>query len=86
MVHGNNPDQTELLDPPPASDVETFEIVLELERELNMRRKVYPAMITKHRISKEQAARRIRIIETCLEDYKKRMAAETREQIPAPPE
>ncbi len=81
-----NPDQTELLDPPAADDIQTFQKVLELERELKMRRQVYPRLIAKHRISKDEADRRILIHESILEDYKRLMAREAAGQMPDIPE
>ena len=75
----NHPDQAELLGPAKVSDIGTFDKVLELEREIKVRRQVYPRAVQNHKLSRDQANKRILIMEAILEDYKKIMAAEAGE-------
>lgn len=78
MTARTNPGQSDLLEANEAEPraVETLEIVLELEREIKVRKGVYPHWIAKGKISKANADRRIQILEVMLEDYNARLRRE----------
>ena len=54
------------------ADVQIGDIIHELERELKVRREVFPRWISTGRISREDAHRRIIVMERILADYKQR--------------
>ena len=83
MVHSNNPDQSELLEGPRTSDIGTFDKILEIERELKIRRTMYPRWIDAGKINTAQADKRILIFEAMLEDYNARLADEHPDRFPS---
>ena len=84
MVHANNPDQSELLEGPTTADIATFDKVLEIEREIMIRRKVYPRWIKTAKLGRAQADKRLLIMEAILVDYKMLLAIETAGDRPLP--
>ena len=82
MATKANPDQGQLLEEQhDRNRIPTLEIVLELEREIKVRKSIYPRWIATGKIDKVQAGRRIEILEQILADYTDRM---TREAGPNP--
>jgi len=59
----------ELFGKPTTSDVSINAKITELERELKLRRHVYPRLIGKGRISKRTANEQYLILQAILEDY-----------------
>ena len=61
------------------SEITTTEIIKEIQRELNTRKRVYPNWILQERIKENIANKRIKILEQVLEDYKQKLISETKQ-------
>ena len=61
------------------SEITTTEIIKEIQRELNTRKRVYPNWILQERIKENIANKRIKILEQVLEDYKQKQISETKQ-------
>ena len=57
----------------------SLEIIKEIQRELNTRKRVYPNWILQERIKENIANKRIKILEQVLEDYKQKQISETKQ-------
>ena len=57
----------------------SLEIIKEIQRELNTRKRVYPNWILQERIKENIANKRIKILEQVLEDYKQKLISETKQ-------
>ena len=63
------------------NEITTTEIIKEIQRELNMRKRVYPNWILQERIKENIANRRIKIMEKILEDYKQKLISEDKQAV-----
>lgn len=63
------------------NEITTTEIIKEIQRELNMRKRVYPNWILQERIKENIANRRIKIMEKILEDYKEKLISEDKQAV-----
>lgn len=52
------------------NEIKTTDIIKEIQRELNMRKKVFPTWVLQGRITQQVADKRIKIMEYIFEDYK----------------
>lgn len=59
--------------------ITTAEIVKEIQREVNMRKRVFPTWVLQGRIQQDVADRRIKIMEIVLEEYKTKLASEDKQ-------
>lgn len=57
----------------------TQEKIKEIQRELNMRKRVFPTWVLQGRIKEEVANKRIRIMEEILADYQEKAKQEDRQ-------
>ena len=60
-------------------EITIAEIIKEVQRELNMRKKVFPTWVLQGRIKEDVANKRIKIFEEILEDYKQKLISETKQ-------
>ena len=60
-------------------NITTADIVKEIQREINMRKRVFPTWVLQGRIKQEVADKRIRIMEMVLEDYQNKLASEDKQ-------
>lgn len=63
------------------NEITTTEIIKEIQRELNMRKRVYPNWILQERIKEDIANKRIKIMEKILEDYKQKLISENKQAL-----
>lgn len=63
------------------NEITTTEIIKEIQRELNMRKRVYPNWILQERIKENIANKRIKIMEKILEDYKQKLISEDKQAL-----
>lgn len=71
MTEGPMPGR-QLFGPAKPSDVTIADKIKEIERELKMRHKVYPELVDRNRLSREEAAKRILVLRAILNDYRQR--------------
>lgn len=57
----------------------TEEIIKEVQREINMRKRVFPTWVLQGRITQQQSDKRIGIFEKILEDYKQKLETENKQ-------
>lgn len=57
------------------------EKLAELERELQMRRRVYPGLINRGKLTKEKAERQLKILSSIIEDYTVRPWPQTKQFV-----
>ncbi|MBR0541132.1 MAG: hypothetical protein IJK26_02885 [Clostridia bacterium] len=60
-------------------EITTTDIIKEIQRELNMRKKVFPTWVLQGRLKQDIAEKRIKIFEEILEDYKQKLISETKQ-------
>ena len=63
------------------NNITTTEIIKEIQRELNMRKRVYPNWILQERLKENIANKRIKIMEKILEDYKQKLISEDKQAV-----
>lgn len=63
------------------NEITTTEIIKEIQRELNMRKRIYPNWILQERIKENIANKRIKIMEKILEDYKQKLISENKQAM-----
>ena len=63
------------------NEITTTDIIKEIQRELNMRKKVFPTWVLQGRIKQDVADKRIKIMETVLEDYKQKLISENQQAV-----
>lgn len=57
----------------------TEDIIKEVQREINMRKRVFPTWVLQGRITQQQSDKRIGIFEQILEDYKQKLEDENKQ-------
>lgn len=57
----------------------TEDKIKEIQRELNMRKKVFPTWVLQGRLKQDIAEKRIKIFEEILADYKQKLISETKQ-------
>lgn len=63
------------------NEITTTDIIKEIQRELNMRKKVFPTWVLQGRIKQDVADKRIKIMERILEDYKQKLISEDKQAV-----
>lgn len=61
--------------------VTTEDIIKEIQRELNMRKRVFPTWVLQGRLKENIADKRIKIMEQILEDYKQKIISENKQAV-----
>lgn len=63
------------------TEITTAEIVKEVQREINMRKRVFSTWVLQGRIKQDVADKRIKIMERILEDYKQKLISEDKQAV-----
>lgn len=63
------------------TEITTTDIIKEIQRELNMRKKLFPTWVLQGRIKEDVANKRIKIMERILEDYKQKLISENQQAV-----
>ena len=63
------------------NEITTTDIIKEIQRELNIRKKVFPTWVLQGRIKQDVADKRIKIMERILEDYKQKLISEDKQAV-----
>lgn len=63
------------------NEIKTTDIIKEIQRELNMRKRVFPTWVLQGRIKQDVADKRIKIMERILEDYKQKLISEDKQDV-----
>lgn len=63
------------------NEITTTDIIKEIQRELNMRKRVFPTWVLQGRLKENVADKRIKIMERILEDYKQKLISEDRQAV-----
>lgn len=63
------------------NEITTTDIIKEIQRELNMRKKVFPTWVLQGRLKEGVANKRIKIMEQILEDYKQKLISENQQAV-----
>lgn len=63
------------------NEITTTDIIKEIQRELNMRKKVFPTWVLQGRLKENIADKRIKIMELILEDYKQKLISEDKQGV-----
>lgn len=65
----------------PEKRIKFPEKIKELERELLMRRRVYPGLIQNGKLTKEKAERQLQVLQSIIDDYNVRVWPQTRQFV-----
>lgn len=63
------------------SEITTADMIKEIQRELNMRKRVFPTWVLQGRLKENVADKRIKIMERILEDYKQKLISENKQAV-----
>jgi len=63
------------------NEITTTDIIKEIQRELNMRKKVFPTWVLQGKLKENVANKRIKIMERILEDYKQKLISENKQAV-----